>query len=383
MGLISAPQTRELTPIQRADWLRLIRTENVGPVTFRRLLNRFGSAAAALEALPHLSQKGGRAAPLVPAPIARIKDELAQIEQRGARLVAMGEPDYPTLLNYISGAPPMLTIKGGENLNWARTVGIVGARNASAAGQRMTKMVAADLGDAGYLVISGLARGIDTAAHKAALATGTVAVLAGGLDQIYPNENRPLADEIIGHGGALLTEMPMGWEPRARDFPRRNRLVSGLSLGILVVEAAKRSGSLITARLALEQNREVFAVPGSPLDPRSEGANSLIQQGALLITGAQDIVDTLSTADPARTTLFEPEATEEFGDGEAPPMENSNPSDTDRARLLEALSITPTAVDDLIQQTGLSVGEVQTMLMEFDLAGRLEWASGQLVSLRQ
>lgn len=382
MAFVSAPPLKTLTPEQRRDWLRLIRTENVGPVTFRKLLNRFGSAGAAIENLPRLSQRGGRAAPLAPAPLTRIEDEIAHIDKLGARLVAMGEPDYPTLLNYIPGAPPMLTIKGGENLNWARTVGIVGARNASAAGQRMTKMVAADLGDANYLVISGLARGIDAAAHKATLSTGTVAVLAGGLDHIYPDENRPLAEDIVANGGALLTEMPMGWEPRARDFPRRNRLVSGLSLGILVVEAAKRSGSLITARLALEQNREVFAVPGSPLDPRSQGANSLIQQGATLITGAADIIENLSIADPARTTLFEPDTVDDFTTGEASP-EDQPLSDTDRTRLLEALSVTPIAVDELIQQTGLSVGEVQTMLMEFDLAGRLEWASGQLVSLRQ
>lgn len=383
MALVSAPQSRTLTPDQRADWLKLIRTDNVGPVTFRRLLNRFGSAAAALDALPRLSQKGGRAAPLVPALDSKIHDELAEIEKLGARLVAMGEQDYPDLLNYISGAPPLLTIKGGENLNWAKTVGIVGARNASAAGQRMTKLVAADLADAGYVIVSGLARGIDTAAHKATISNGTVAVLAGGLDCIYPSENQPLAEEITAHGGALLTEMPIGWTPRARDFPRRNRLVSGLSLGVLVVEAAKRSGSLITARLALEQNREVFAVPGSPLDPRSEGANSLIRQGATLVTGASDIIESLSSADPARTTLFEPETSDAFMNDDGAALEDDNPSASDRTRLLEALSITPTPVDDLIEQTGLSVSAVQTMLMEFDLAGRLEWASGQLVSLRQ
>ncbi len=373
----------ELSPEQRVDWLRLIRTDNVGPATFRRLLKRFGSAAAALENLPHLSRRGGRSTALEPPSRSRIEDEIAAVIDMGARIVATGEPDYPALLRYISGAPPMLTIKGGANLDWNRTVGIVGARNASAAGQRMTKLVAGDLGDAGYVVVSGLARGIDAAAHAATLASGTVAVMAGGLDKLYPEENRGLADSIVEHGGALITEMPLGWEPRARDFPRRNRLVSGVSLGIVVVEAAKRSGSLITARLALEQDREVFAVPGSPLDPRAEGANSLIREGATLITGAPDIVESLATTDPARATLFEDNDVLDFAHDPTEGAMDDEPSDDERTRLTEALSVTPVAVDELIQQTGLSASAVQTMLMEFDLAGRLEWASGQLVALRQ
>lgn len=373
----------ELSPAQRADWLRLIRTDNVGPATFRRLLNRFGSAAAALEALPRLSSQGGRSAPLKsPSPEA-IADELEGIERLGARLVAMGEPDYPALLSYIPGAPPMLTVRGGDNLDWRKTVGIVGARNASAAGQRMTKLVAGDLGDAGYVIVSGLARGIDAAAHTATLASGTIAVLAGGLDRIYPETNMPLAEEIVAHGGALVSEMPLGWEPRARDFPRRNRIVSGLSLGVVVIEAAKRSGSLITARMALEQNREVFAVPGSPLDPRSEGANSLIRDGATLINGASDIIESLVTADPSRTTLFEDDDDQDFAFVAMEGHVGDEPSNDDRTRLIEALSITPVAVDELIQQTGIPASSMQMMLIEFDLAGRIEWSSGQLVSLRQ
>jgi len=374
----------ELNPRQRVDWLRLIRTENVGPATFRKLINRFGSVGAALDALPHLSRKGGRTAPLKAPTITAIEDEIAAVEKMGGRIIAMGEAGFPDLLQYISGAPPMLTIKGGENLNWNRTVGIVGARNASAAGQRLTKLVSGDLGDAGYIIVSGLARGVDAAAHSATLATGTVAVLAGGLDHLYPSENIPLSESIVEQGGALITEMPLGWQPRSRDFPRRNRLVSGISLGVVVVEAAKRSGSLITARFALEQNREVFAIPGSPLDPRSEGANSLIQQGATLATNANDIIDSLSTADPARTMLFEHEADgphydAEFDYGDA----EQEPSDDERSRLISALSITPVAVDELIQLTQLSVGAVQTILLEFDIAGRIEWASGQLVSFKE
>jgi len=373
------PEARQhgtLTPAQRLAWLRLFRSDNVGPVTFRQLLNRFGSAEAALEALPALSRKAGRAARLFSQ--AQAEDELAGLARYGARLVAQGEADYPPHLLHIAGVPPLLTMAGGERLDWQRTVGIVGARNASSAGIKMTRTLAGDLGARGYTVISGLARGIDSAAHQASLATGTVAVLAGGFDRIYPAENIPLAHDILDTGGALLTEMPLGWEPRARDFPRRNRLVSGLSLGVVVVEAAKRSGSLITARLALEQNRDVFAVPGSPLDPRAEGGNALIQQGAKLITNAEDIIETLGSADPARAALFDPEWYPEAGSGlpEAPPGES------DRARLLSALSTTPIEVDELIAQTGIPPNAMQILLLELDLAGQIEWSSGQLVALR-
>jgi len=267
--MAKAAETK-LTPSQKVAWLRLIRTENVGPVTFQQLLNRTGSAEAALADLPKLSARVGVGTKVATA--TQAEDEIAALEKLGGRLVALGEFDYPPLLPHISGAPPLLSVIGGERLDLLRTVAIVGARNASAAGQRMTQILAGDLGARGYTVVSGLARGIDAAAHKASLTSGTVAVLAGGLDQIYPEENKPLARSIIEAGGMLVTEMPMGWSPRAQDFPRRNRLVSGLALGVVVVEAAKKSGSLITARLALEQNRDVFAVPGSPLDPRAEAA---------------------------------------------------------------------------------------------------------------
>ncbi|MEO5805661.1 DNA-processing protein DprA [Devosia sp.] len=364
-----------LTRPQKIAWLRLLRTENVGPVTFRQLLNRFGSADAALEALPGLTRRTG-ANPRITTRT-EAEDELAGLEKYGARLVATGEPDYPDLLNHIPASPPLLTIAGGENLDWNRTVGIVGARNASSAGVKMTRTLALDLGEKGYTVVSGLARGIDTAAHRASLTTGTIAVLAGGFDKIYPDENIPLAHEILDNGGALITEMPLGWEPRARDFPRRNRLVSGLSLGIVVVEAARRSGSLITARLALEQNRDVFAVPGSPLDPRAEGGNALIQQGARLITCADDIIETLSVADPSRSALFDTDWEPDFA-----PDESLPPSGDDRANLLSALSTTPVEVDEIVKQSGLPAGTIQMLLLELDLAGRIEWSSGQLVALR-
>ncbi len=364
-----------LTPSQRTAWLRLIRTDNVGPQTFRQLVNREGSAEAALAALPGLLKHLGT--PVRIPSIAEAEDEMAGTERLGARFVGSREPDYPPLLRYISGAPPLIAIAGGTRLDWWHSVAIVGARNASTAGQKFAQMLAADLGEARYTVVSGLARGIDAAAHKAALRGGTVAVLAGGLDRIYPAENLPLAQQIVESGGALLTEMPLGWEPRARDFPRRNRLVSGLSLGTVVVEAAKRSGSLITARLALEQNREVFAVPGSPLDPRAEGGNALIQQGAKLITGAADIIETLREADPSRTGLFEPDWLPE-----AEVVDPAPPSGDERSRLIEALSLTPIPVDDIIKSTGIAISRVQTLLLELDLEGRVEWSSGQLVALR-
>lgn len=363
-----------LTDAQRLDWLRLLRTDNVGPATFRQLLNRFGAADAALDALPGLLKRTGKPARIPTR--SQAEDEIAGLASFGARLVANCEPDYPPLLNFIPAAPPLVTMAGGANLDWQRTVGIVGARNASAAGIKMTRMLASDLGERGYTVVSGLARGIDTAAHRASLATGTVAVLAGGFDKIYPAENIPLAHDILDNGGALLTEMPLGWEPRARDFPRRNRLVSGLSLGIVVVEAAKRSGSLITARLALEQNRDVFAVPGSPLDPRAEGGNALIQQGARLITCAADIIETLGSADPARSALFDRDWEPEFV-ADTPP-----PSDDDKSRLLAALTATPIEVDELVRQSGLTAAAMQMLLLELDLAGQIEWSSGQLVALK-
>ena len=373
--MLAGRVTRDLTPAQRIAWLRLIRTENIGPVTFRQLLNRFGSAEAAIAALPDISARAGR--PMQPISQSRAEDEMAGLDRYGARMVAQGEAGYPQHLLQISGAPPLLTLAGGAELDWRRTVGIVGARNASSAGMKMTRVLAADLGAGGYSVVSGLARGIDTAAHRASLESGTIAVLAGGFDRIYPEENIPLAHDILDSGGALLTEMPLGWEPRSRDFPRRNRLVSGLSLGVVVVEAAKRSGSLITARLALEQNRDVFAVPGSPLDPRAEGGNLLIQQGARLITSAADIIEVVSSADPARHALFEPE-----WQPDEPGGDQIAPAPDDQGKLLQALSTTPVEVDELITQTGIAPQAMQILLLELDIGGQIEWSSGQLVALR-
>lgn len=368
----------ELGFAQRRDWLRLIRTDSVGPATFRRLVNRYGSAAAAIEALPRIARQGGAtAAPSIPK-IEDAEGEIDALDSLGGRFVAVGEPDYPPMLRHIHGPPPILAILGPGDILGRDAVAIVGARNASAPGRTLTGRLAAEIGRAGYAVVSGLARGIDAAAHAAALETGTIAVLAGGLDRIYPEENLPLAEQILGKGGALLSEMPVGHIPRARDFPRRNRLISGIARGVIIVEAAKRSGSLITARFALEQNREVFAVPGSPLDPRAEGVNSLIREGATLTREAADVIAQLSTARP--TTLFEEPGADEpdFADF----ADDAEASEDDRSRIAGLLSVTPVAVDDLIAQSGLGPAQVQTILLELEIAGRIERSAGQLVALR-
>ncbi|MFY9290237.1 MAG: DNA-processing protein DprA, partial [Methylorubrum rhodinum] len=289
----------QLTDAQRLDWLRLIRTERVGPRTFRGLINRFGSAAAALDALPDLTKRTGK--PIVPAAKAQIEREMTAAARLGVRYLAMGEAEYPKSLHATDTAPPLIALRGAASAILKPSVAIVGSRNASTAGLAFTERLATGLAGAGLVVVSGLARGIDARAHRASLKGGTVAVIAGGHDKIYPDSHRGLVDEILEAGGAILAEMPMGRVPRGRDFPRRNRIISGLSLGTVVVEAARRSGSLITARFALEQGREVFAVPGSPLDPRAEGTNDLIRQGATLVAEVEHVlavIEPLISGDP-------------------------------------------------------------------------------------
>ena len=281
-----------LSEEQRLDWLRLIRTENIGPRTFRDLINHYGGARAALDALPALARRGGAAGPARICSREDAEAELKAARARGVEFVALGEPDYPQRLQMIDDAPPLLAVRGKLAALARPLVAIVGSRNASAAGVKFAERLARDLGNAGFGTVSGLARGIDAAAHRASLATGTVAVLAGGHDRVYPPEHDELLEAILAEGAAV-SEMPLAWEPRARDFPRRNRLISGLSVGVVIVEAARRSGSLITARLAGEQGREVFAVPGSPLDPRAEGTNGLLKQGATLVTEAADVIAVL------------------------------------------------------------------------------------------
>lgn len=365
--------TPGLSTRQRLAWLRLIRTENVGPATFRELINRFGSAEAALEALPELALRGGSTRPLRIAAIGEAEREMEAAERAGARFVAIGEQDYPPALRHIDAPPPLLAVRGLPETLRLDAIAIVGARNASLAGIKMARMLAAAFGHEGYAVASGLARGIDAAAHQASLDTGTIAVLAGGLDKPYPPENRKLYDDLRERGAAI-SEMPFGWEPRARDFPRRNRLIAGLGLGLVVVEAARRSGSLISARLANEIGRMVFAVPGSPLDPRAEGTNGLLKQGATMVTRPQDVLDLVATQ---RDAIAGATPLEEPGDDAEPPPAG----DDERGRVIEALGPVPVAIDDIIHHTRLHPAQVLTILLELDLAGRLERHPGGSVSL--
>ncbi|HEX3858786.1 MAG TPA: DNA-processing protein DprA, partial [Pseudolabrys sp.] len=278
-----------LSDEQRLDWLRLIRSDNVGPRTFRDLLNYYGGARAALAALPALARRGGASGAARICSTEDAERELKTMRSRGIECIALGEPDYPSRLAMIDDAPPLLAVQGQRAALMKPLVAIVGSRNASAAGVKFAERIARELGETGFGIVSGLARGIDAAAHRASLSSGTIAVLAGGHDRIYPAEHSGLLQSILADGAAV-SEMPLTWEPRARDFPRRNRLISGLAAGVVIVEAAKRSGSLITARFAGEQGREVFAVPGSPLDPRAEGTNGLLKQGAQIVTESADVV---------------------------------------------------------------------------------------------
>jgi DNA processing protein len=367
---------RPLTEAERLDWLRMIRSENIGPVTFHALLRHFGSARAALDAAPELSRRGGRKRPIRIAPADAATREAEALAAAGGRLIAACEPDYPEALAAIADAPPVLSVLGHAPLLPRRGVAIVGARNASANGRRMARELAAALGAAGLTILSGLARGIDTAAHEASLETGTIAAVAGGVDVIYPAENRGLYDQIVARG-AVISEQPFGIQPTARHFPPRNRLISGLSLGVVVVEAAPRSGSLITARMAGEQGREVFAVPGSPLDPRYRGTNGLIRDGAVLTETASDVIENLGPA--ARPPLAEPTGA---GIG-AQPVAIPDESTLSEARPLvtELLGPSPVSVDELLRECHLSPPAVLTVLLELELAGRLERHPGNRVSL--
>ncbi|CAA7612340.1 Predicted Rossmann fold nucleotide-binding protein [Candidatus Terasakiella magnetica] len=369
-------QTRNLSATERLDWLRLIRSENVGPRTFNRLLERFGNAAAALAALPDMAKRGGSRRPITVCAKAEAERELAATERAGARLIATIEPGYPRWLAAIDDAPPLLGLMGNAATLAKPMIAMVGARNASLNGRNLARRLAADLGRAGLVVVSGLARGIDTAAHQGALASGTVAVLAGGADVIYPPENDGLWREII-ETGAVVSEMPVGTQPQASYFPRRNRIISGMALGVVVVEANLRSGSLITTRFAAEQGREVFAVPGSPLDPRAAGPNDLIRHGATLTEKADDVLDALSGQ------LRRP-----LGEGKRDAFRASPagiPSDDELARarsdITESLGPSPVTVDEIIRQCQLSASVVSWVLLELELAGRLDRHPGNRVSL--
>jgi DNA processing protein len=359
-----------LTRAARLDWLRLARTENVGPVTFAQLIGRFGDASAAIAALPALAMRGGRTTPPRIPSISEAERELEAGERLGARLIVGCEPDFPPLLAAVDPPPPLIWARGRTELLAQPGVGVVGARIASAAGQRFARTLAKDVGEAGYVVVSGMARGVDGAAHEGALATGTIAVLGGGVDDIYPPEHANLYARLIEQG-CVVSESPPGARAQARDFPRRNRLISGLSLAVVVVEAELRSGSLITARLAGEQGREVLAVPGSPLDPRAKGTNDLIRQGAGLCESAEDVLRAIAAMTPLREPDLSPyrRGPDESGDSDA----------ALRERLADLISPTPVSRDDLVRITGAPTASVYAALMELSLAGRVELLAGGMV----
>ncbi|MGE3244740.1 MAG: DNA-processing protein DprA [Beijerinckiaceae bacterium] len=403
-----------LSDAQRLDWLQLIRSDNIGPRTFLQLVNRYGGAAAALRALPELIAKAGGSRKIRLADRSACEREIEALVRLGGRFVAMGEQDYPPLLRLIDSPPPMISVVGNLPALRLPAVAIVGARNASAAGLVLTERLAGELAAEGYCIVSGLARGVDRQAHAATLKTGTIAVLAGGFEHIYPSEHRGLAEAICEHG-ALVSEMPLGWQPRGRDFPRRNRIVSGMSYGTIVVEASRRSGSLITARFANEQGREVFAVPGSPLDPRAEGPNELLRQGASLCLSAASVVEALAPmreAGPIRPNLFDdpgadggqPEnlwdETDMFGRPDVPatsagfeldeegtgvltgaPIRAGSGGDDTMHCVQDLLGAAPVSIDELVRLSGLSVAEVKMALLDLELEGLIERHGGDLVSL--
>ncbi len=357
----------------RIDWLRLIRSDNIGPRTFHDLVKYYGGVGPALAALPALARRGGSTRPFRIVSREQAQAELTAARATGVEFITLGEPDYPSRLKMIEDPPPIVAVRGNFGALGRPSVAIVGSRNASAAGVKFAERIARDLGEAGFVIVSGLARGIDAAAHRASLNTGTVGVLAGGHARIYPPEHAGLLDKIVMNGAAI-SEMPFAWEPRAHDFPRRNRLISGLSLGVVVVEAARRSGSLITARL---QGREVFAVPGSPLDPRSEGANGLLKQGATPVTEAADVITAIepilgrsielpSAQEPSQELLGAPDA---------------EPDTDERSRLIALLGPAPVSIDDLVRLSQSSITTVRGILLELEIAGRLSRHGAGLVSL--
>ncbi len=355
--------------------LRLIRSPNVGPVTYRQLIARFGTAAAALEAIPELAARGGKRQ-FSPAPENSIHAEIQHLQKYGAKMLFMDDQDYPDLLAQLDNAPPVISYLGNIALINRNIIAMVGARNASAGACRFARQLALELGERDIVVASGLARGIDTAAHQGALPGGTIAVIAGGIDVAYPPENRALQDEIAARG-LLIAEQPPGTEPFARHFPYRNRIIAGIAQATLVVEAAPRSGSLITARLAAEAGRDVMAVPGSPLDPRSRGCNQLIRDGATLIQDVDDVTELLRPID-RRMTMRSPPLFRENDDQEAPKFDSS---DAAREAVLRLLSMNYAPVDELIRQSGVGASAVQMTLLELELAGRLERGAGAKVRL--
>lgn len=353
-------QKRELSFTEKRDWLRLSRTSRVGPVAFRDLMRRYKTAEAAIEALPSIIRRKDTIVPSAQ----EIEAEMDAAEQHGIKILAACEPDYPDYLRAVDPPPPLISVLGRTDILHKPSVAIVGSRNASAIGQRFARQIAGELGLEGYTVISGLARGIDANAHAGALTTGTAAVLGGGVDHVYPRQNAELYEAMVEQG-ALISESPLGYRATARDFPRRNRIISGLSMGVIVIEAAERSGTLITARYATEQNREVMAAPGSPLDPRTKGCNKLIQQGAALIENTQDVINCLENIRSPQ--MMEPD--ERYDQAEFDWLGAEQDIEKAKRALSGLLSPTPTPRDEIIRLTGFSVAIATAALLEMELNG--------------
>jgi len=360
---------------EQLDWLRLIRSQNVGPITFYKLLERFGTAHAALNALPDLAKRGGAKA-FKAHPKADAEQEIEALAKLGGQVVLRTDDNYPPLLSQVEDAPPVLSVLGHAHLLKKRTVAVVGARNASLNGKNFARRISADLGAAGMLIASGMARGLDAAAHEGAMDSGTVAVLGGGVDVIYPRENETLYHQLIERG-VIISEVELGTQPQARHFPRRNRIISGMARGTVVAEASLNSGSLITARMALEQGREVFAVPGSPSDPRASGCNKLLKDGANLTQNAEDVLEVLTPI--LSSPLSEPKPLE-FKNKPTHPVDDRE-IDKARVEIQEMLSPAPVTVDELVRNCQFSLAAVSLVLLELELAGRLERHPGNRVSL--
>ena len=376
----NAPMT-DLDETERLAWLRLIRTDNIGPMTFYQLVERFGSATAALEALPELSKRGGRKKPLTPPPESAVEREYRALQKLGGQIITVRDAAYPLALTATDDAPPVLSVLGNTELLNKSCVAIVGARNASLNGKKFARKIASDLGARGQIITSGLARGIDTAAHEGSVNTGTIAVVASGIDVVYPEENQKLYEEIA-EKGVIVAESALGAKPYAAAFPRRNRIVSGISKGVIVVEATHRSGSLITARMAGEQGRDVYAVPGSPLDPRASGPNHLIREGATLIRNADDVMENLMNF--SGNAMREPIITQRKFTPQI--VENSDEFDENSGEILQEkvisnLSFTPIYVDELVRACHVTIAELQSILLELELAGRIKRLPGNKISL--
>lgn len=365
---------RTLTSAERLDWLRLARTASIGPATFAALLARFTDVRAACDAVPRLARRGGARELRIPDE-ASAREEIERTAQLGGRIVASAEPEFPAGLAALDPPPPVISVLGDPTLLQREMIAVVGARNASGLGIKLAGMIASDLGRAGLIVVSGLARGIDQAAHRASIDSGTIAILAGGVDVIYPPESRDLYQDI-SRRGAIVSEMPLGMAPLPRHFPRRNRIISGLARGVVVIEAAERSGSLITAHYAAEQGREVFAVPGSPLDPRAKGANRLIRDGAVLTKSADDVLNAIS---PMLKQGFR-EAVPQDSPLPPPGAEIEGEADRVRSAVREKLGPAPVEVDELIRQTTAPAEAVTTVLLELELAGMVQRHPGNRVA---